>query len=225
MHAAQTIKPPGTKVDQPNPAVAGFGGEPFSFWKEPAVIALNDFKYKSLSNWAFNISVGCVHACRFCYVPSAATNKQAPKLKSYGVNDPDEEWGEYSLLRPWDEKKFLASLRRAEKMPVSKLKRDGNRAVMFCTTTDPYQTFKGSTLEKKNLLNQSAESLVRKALEAIRDHSTLNVRILTRSQLAKKYFELFKTFGNRLVFGMSLPTLNNKLSKITSPRPQPHRNG
>lgn len=191
--------------------------EPFDFWNSAAVIAPNNFKYKSLSNWAFNISVGCSHACRFCYVPSAATNKQAPSLKKYGVNDPDEQWGEYSLLRPWDEKKFLASLKEAEGTPKIKLKVDGNRAVIFCSTTDPYQVFKASTPEKRKLLNDSAFVLVEKALIAIRDRSTLNVRILTRSPLAKRHFDLFKTFCDRLVFGMSLPTLNNQLAKIYEP--------
>ena len=192
--------------------------EPFDFWRRPAVIASNDFKYKSLSNWAFNISVGCSHACRFCYVPSAATNKQGPELAQYGVTKPDEEWGAFSLLRPWDEKKFLASLKKAENTPASALKTDGNRAVMFCSTTDPYQTFKASTPGKTKLLNKSAAALVRNALIAIRDHSTLNVRILTRSPLARLDFALFKTFGDRLVFGMSLPTLDNTRSKIYEPK-------
>jgi DNA repair photolyase len=191
--------------------------EPFDFWKSAAVIAPNNFKYKSLSNWAFNISVGCSHACRFCYVPSASTNKYESALKEYGVNDPDEQWGAYSLLRPWDEKKFLASLKKAESTPKNELKADGNRAVIFCSTTDAYQTFKASTPEKTKLLNDSAFALVEKALIAIRDRSTLNVRILTRSPLAKRHFDLFKTFCDRLVFGMSLPTLNNQLAKIYEP--------
>jgi DNA repair photolyase len=201
-------------------SAAGAGspkGEPFDFWPHPAVISENNFKYKSLSNWAFNISMGCSHACRFCYVPDTSANWQAEELRKYGVEDPDEEWGSYSLLRPWDEHEFLKSLKSAEETPQEKLKPDGNRAVMFCTTTDAYQTFKASTLEKSKLLNQSAEALVRKALEAIRDHSTLNVRILTRSPLAKRDFDLFKSFRNRLVFGMSLPTMNDKLSKIYEP--------
>ena len=195
-------------------------GEPFDFWpeKNPAVIAKNGFKYKSLSNWTFNISVGCSHACRFCYVPSAATNRQIRTLEKFGVKSAGNEWGDYSLLRHWNEEAFLVSLRAAEKTPKSKLKPDGNRAVMFCSTTDPYQTFKGSTPEKTALLQSSARALVRKALETIRDKSTLNVRILTRSPLAQKDFDLFKSFGNRLVFGMSLPTLNNKLSKIYEPK-------
>jgi DNA repair photolyase len=60
--------------------------------------------------------------------------------------------------------------------------------------------------------------LVRRSLELIRDHSTLNVRILTRSPLARSDFDLFKTFGNRLVFGMSLPTLRNDLAKVYEPK-------
>jgi radical SAM superfamily enzyme YgiQ (UPF0313 family) len=73
---------------------------PVDFWHAPALIAENNFVYKSLSNWAFNVAVGCSHACRFCYVPSAATIKQGPKLAEYGVKDPDAEWGDYVLLRP-----------------------------------------------------------------------------------------------------------------------------
>lgn len=110
---------------------------PVGLWHAPAVIAPNNFIYKSLSNWAFNVAVGCSHACRFCYVPSAATIKQGPQLARYGVEDPDAEWGDYVLLRPWDEPKFLASLRVAEGTPRTALKPDGNRAVIYCSTTDP----------------------------------------------------------------------------------------
>src|SRR5881296_28858 len=108
-------------------------------WSSPAIIAPNNFVYKSLSNWAFNIAVGCSHACRFCYVPSAATIKQGATLAEYGVEDPDAEWGNYVLLRPWDEQKFLTSLLAAERTPKKTLKLDGNRAIIYCSTTDPYQ--------------------------------------------------------------------------------------
>src|SRR5580765_4729692 len=68
---------------------------PVGMWSSPAVIAPNNFIFKSLSNWAFNVAVGCSHACRFCYVPSAATIKQGARLRAYGVENPDTEWGEY----------------------------------------------------------------------------------------------------------------------------------
>ena len=111
--------------------------EPFDFWHQHLSVSVNNFKFKSLSQWACNISVGCAHACRFCYVPSAATRRQAATLKQYGVTDPDAQWGEYSLLRTWDKGKFLASLNAAKNTPKVKLKVDGNRAVIFCSTTDP----------------------------------------------------------------------------------------
>jgi DNA repair photolyase len=191
---------------------------PLGFWSNPAVIQTNNFIHKSLSNWSFNIAIGCGHACRFCYVPSAATIKLGPKLAEYGVEDPDAEWGDYVLLRPWEERKFLASLEQAESTPRSELSRDGNRAVIYCSTTDPYQVFRCSDAKLRDQLSRSAEYLVRRSLELIRDHSTLRVRILTRSPLARRDFALFKSFGNRLLFGMSLPTLRNDLAKIYEPK-------
>ena len=191
---------------------------PVGMWSSPAVIAENNFIYKSLSNWALNVAIGCSHACRFCYVPSAATIKQGPKLAQYGVIDPDSEWGNYVLLRPWNEERFLASLRTAENTPRSQLKRDGNRAVIYCSTTDPYQVIRHPHPEQQKLLSQHARHLVRRSLQLIRDRSTLNVRILTRSPLARADFDLFKSFGRRLLFGMSLPTLRNDLAKVYEPK-------
>jgi DNA repair photolyase len=192
--------------------------ERVGMWHAPAVIAENNFVYKSLSNWAFNVAVGCSHACRFCYVPSAATIKQGAKLSKFGVKDPDVEWGDYVLLRPWDEDKFLASLRAAHDVPRSRLKRDGNRAVIYCSTTDPYQVFRHPDPTQQKMLSHHARKLVRRSLELIRDLSTLNVRILTRSPLARLDFDLFKSFGSRLVFGMSLPTMRNDLAKLYEPK-------
>jgi len=192
--------------------------EPVDFWHAPAVIAENHFVYKSLSNWAFNVAVGCSHACRFCYVPSAATIKQGPKLAEYGVKDPDADWGEYVLLRPWNEQKFLASLRSAENTPAKLLKPDGNRAVIYCSTTDPYQVIRHPNPERRRELAEHARFLVRRSLELVRDHSTISVRILTRSPLARADFDLFKSLGKRLVFGMSLPTLRNDLAKVYEPK-------
>ena len=191
-------------------------GEKIDIWSQPETVQANNFKFKSLSNWSFNTAVGCTHGCRFCYVPRIA-EKQESLLKQYGVEDPDSEWGQYSLLRIWDADKFYTSLNNAIKTGPAKLMPDGNRAIMFCSTTDPYQMFKAGSPEKSKTLMTRSEQMVRNALEIIRDHSNLNVRILTRSPLAKKHFELFKSFGNRLMFGMSLPTLNDKLARVYEP--------
>jgi len=132
-------------LSQPIP---GISKEPIGFWQHPVTIQPNNFVHKSLSNWAVNIAVRCGHACRFCYVPSAATNKMAPALKQYGVENPDAQCGEYALLREWNEREFLRSLGKAERTPMDRF-------------------------------------VVRRSLELIRDYSSLRVRILTRSPLAK----------------------------------------
>jgi DNA repair photolyase len=197
-------------------------------WHRPATIERNHFKFKSLSCWAYNVAVGCGHACRFCYVP-AVTGKgaTAAAMKKLGVQDPDAEWGEYVFPRKWDKGAFMASLRAAEQTPAHELNADGNRAVMLCTTTDPYQTIghgAGEAAQQhRPTLQAQLDSLVREALVLMcwgpmNGSHPLNVRILTRSPLARRDFPLMKQFGKRLLFGMSIPTLNNKLAKIYEPR-------
>jgi len=137
------------------------------------------------------------------------------------VEDPDAQWGDYVILRPWDEEVFRKSVQRAERIPRATLNEDGNRAVIYCSTTDAYQVFPAAAGEKRKLLEQAARHMVRRSLEIIRDESTLHVRILTRSPMAVRDFDLFKTFGNRLVFGMSLPTLMTGCSKSTSAGARP----
>jgi DNA repair photolyase len=196
----------GVKKTEAKSMVAGI-------WTNDLQINPNKFVHKSLSDWSVNIAVGCCHKCKFCSVASTSTNKQFEKLKCFDVDDPDAEWGNYVLLRKFDEDSFMSSLMKAELR--QDLSFDGNRAIIYCSTTDPYQTITGVPNHKQ--LNEYARFLVRHSLELIRDCSTLNVRILTRSPLAKSDFDLFKSFGNRLVFGMSLPTLNEKVSRIYEP--------
>jgi DNA repair photolyase len=183
----------------------------------PGIIAKTGFKHKSLSAFSFNPVVGCTHGCRFCYVPSTSTNKLTPQLSTLGVIDPDADWGNYVFVREWDEIRFLRSLRTAQNTPVEELPADGNRAVMFCSTTDPYQVVRNPDPATGRELTKALQASVRRALELTRDHSDLNVRILTRSPMAKLDFDLMRSFGSRLLFGMSVPTLNDKLARIYEP--------
>ena len=88
----------------------------------------------------------------------------------------------------------------------------------YCSTTHPYQVIHQPAPERQRRLGLHARRLVRRSLELIRDHSTLDVRSLTRSPLARADFDLFQSFGPRLLFGMSLPTLRNDLAKVYEPR-------
>lgn len=193
-------------------------------WDHPATIERNHFVAKSLSSWSYNVAVGCEHGCRFCYVPSVSTIKLGPKLKEYGVQDPDVEWGDYLMVRKWDPRRLQASLKKAQNTPVSELNQDGNRAVMLCTTTDPYQVVRHKDPARRAELTFELLQVVQGGLHGILHDSDLNVRILTRSPLAVRDFDIFKRFGKRLLFGMSIPTLNCRLAKVYEPRvPAPAR--
>ena len=195
----------GTKGEEP--AKARHIGD----WEHHAVVARSYFKHKSLCCWSVNVAMGCLHGCTFCYVPSTSANKQEKGLGKKGVKNPGGEWGQYGFLRNWDEKKFLASLRKAENTPRDDLNPDGNRAVIYSSTTDPYQAWPTPELRERS------REIMRRSLELIRDRSSLNVRILTRSPLAKKDFDLYLSFGHRLVFCMSIATLNNRLARMYEP--------
>ena len=146
-----------------------------------------------------------------------STNKLKRQLGAYGVDDPVGQWGQHAFLRPWDEQKFLASLQKTEAIPNAELNADGNRAIFFCSTTDPYPAVRDSDREKRALLQAHVSFVMRRALELIRDHSTLNVRILTRSPLALQDLDIFKSLGSRLLLGASIPTLDNRLARAHEP--------
>ncbi|MCH1498080.1 MAG: hypothetical protein L7U83_03330 [Akkermansiaceae bacterium] len=182
----------------------------------PVAIVRNNFKHKSLSDWSLNLHVGCMHRCRFCFCPSVNV-QQNNRIKSHGVADPVNDWGSYLLVRPWNEKRFRASLLKAENTPLEQLSHDGNRAIMASTMTDPYQVIRERDLIKQRRMQDIARSTRRRALESIRDHSTLNVRLLTRSPFAREDFEIMKSFGSRLLLGSSIPTLDTKLARFFEP--------
>lgn len=184
----------------------------------PATIEPNNFRYKSLSAWCCNTFLGCMHACPICFAPETSANKQKQMLGAFGIFDPVLDWGRYLLLRPLDKKKFLASLHKATRKQPGLRKRDGNDAVMFCSTTDAYQVIHHPDPDTQRRFQRMARDSRRWMLEAIRDHSDLNVRILTRSPLAREDFDIFRSFGNRLLLGTSLPTLDAEISRIYEPK-------
>jgi len=203
----------------------------FDIIPSKTVIAESNFQHKSLCCFSCNIATGCCHGCSFCYVPETATIKQEARLENIlglipeawkeerlaGNHWGDTQWGNYSFLREWDEAEFKKSLKAASRK-VDSLPPDGNRAVMFCTTTDPYQTLAiPGNPGKTTILNAHRRNMVRRSLEMIRDFSDLNVRILTRSPLAVEDFDIYKTFGDRLLFGMSIPTLDPHWSSVYEP--------
>ena len=149
-------------------------------------------------------------------------------IREHGILDPDLNWGSYALLRKWDPEKFLRSVQKAERTDPDALPADGNRAVMFCTTTDPFQSFgaqpgedlsdRSSGLDR-DLLRGYRRRIMVEALDIIRTTSTLRVRILTRGQPSDAEWAAMAAFNSsgRLLFGVSLPTLDDGLRKLYEP--------
>jgi len=148
---------------------------------QPVMIEQNSFGYKSLSSWCCNTFLGCMHACPICFAPETSANKQKQMLKSFGILYPGLEWGRCLLLRPLDERRFLTSLRRAERTYPGLRKLDGNDVIMFCRTTDAYQVIHHSDPTEQRRFQRMARDSRRWMLKSICDHSALNVRVLTRS--------------------------------------------
>jgi DNA repair photolyase len=195
-------------------------------WDLPVEVNLNDFKYKSLSAFSLNVAIGCFFGCLFCYVPSASTLSLGWRLLRFGILDADSEWGTYCLIRRWDEAHFRNSLRLALATPLSKLAPDGHRAIMMSTNTDPYQPIFHPDAAMRRKLQDYLRMVVRRCLEVLLEPEfrELNVRVQTRGLDVEKDFDLMEKFGDRLLLGMSIPTLNNSLAKIYEPKaPAPTR--
>lgn len=186
-------------------------------WDKSVSLGISGLDQKSLCYWAINLGVGCMHGCLFCYVPEVSTIKLAPKLSTLGVHDPDSEWGQYVFIRPLDEAKLIGELKRAERVPLDQLPPGANRAILLCSTTDPYQVIRNSDPQEQKRLNAQLKEVRRRTLELILELTTLNVRILTRSPLVKEDFDLLRKFGDRVLLGMSIPSLNDKLVRVYEP--------
>jgi DNA repair photolyase len=191
---------------------------PDPFWPHPLTVERTGFKNKALGAFHVNLAIGCSHGCRFCYVPSVSTVKQARALRKMGTSHPMFGWGGYLYPRIWDEHAFRLSLRKAMRTPDRELLPDGNRAVFYCSTTDAFQVSRHPDSNVRRFHQDQMDLLFRRSLEIIRDESDLRVRILTRSPLAASHFDLMKTLGDRLLFGMSIPSLDDELVRLYEPQ-------
>jgi DNA repair photolyase len=97
---------------------------------------------------------------------------------------------------------------------------------MMSTNTDAYQPVIHPDPVMRKKLQEYLRSMVRRTLEILLEpeFARLNLRIQTRGLAAEGDFDLMQKFGNRILFGMSVPTLNNALARIYEPKaPAPTR--
>ena len=191
---------------------------PVGFWHTSAVIQPNNFVTRVFHNGlSISQSAAAMGAVFVMFQAQQRSNKdRCCEITASPIRTKNGEL--HSFCDPGMRGNFQHRCVLRSDCQNGKSSGDSNRAVIYCSTTDPYQVIYHPISARQRELTRAARYLIVRSLELIRDCSTLNVRILTRSPLARLDFDLFRSFGKRLVFGMSLPTTRNDLAKIYEPR-------
>lgn len=158
---------------------------------------------KGLCDYVINVASGCLHGCTFCYVPSTpAIRTKQRQLKNQGVNDPQMDWGKYLFVREDIPEKLDKILTLKKTLPQTFA---GQGIVLLCSGTDPYQ-------------NKQTAIVTRETVKVLLKHK-LKVRILTRSPLWVNDMDILR--NPNVIVGMSIPYLNDTLSRKIEPQAPP----
>jgi len=163
-----------------------------------AAISPSQLWKKRLGDWVLNPYVGCEHGCYHCYCPVM------PGVKFANRGHAQRDWGKYLFPKPG----LVDCLRdQLRNFTPDRAKRTewGDGWILMSFLTDCY-----TPAEAKH-------RLTRQCLELLLD-SGHKVRVQTRSALAERDFDLFVAHRDRVLFGTSLPHLNDSLSRVLEPR-------
>ncbi len=155
---------------------------------------------KGLCDYVVNVASGCTHGCTFCYVPSTPVIR-ARKSHFYekGIENPQMDWGNYILTRNEVPSKLESILNKKRTWRETN---SGKGVVMLCSGTDPYQ-------------NQQTAHITREAIKILIKHQK-KIRILTRSP--RWIQDLDTLIEKDITVGMSLPHLDDSLSRVIEPK-------
>jgi DNA repair photolyase len=153
---------------------------------------------KRLGDWVLNPYIGCEHGCYHCYCPAM------PGVRFSNRGHTQREWGKYLFPKP----NLVASLREQLcSFTPERAKRTewGDGWILMSFLTDCY-----TPAEAKHRLTRQCLELLLAA-----GHK---VRVQTRSALAERDFDLFAAHPGRVLFGTSIPHLDDPLSRVLEPR-------
>lgn len=158
---------------------------------------------KGLCDYVINIASGCLHGCTFCYVPSTpAIRTRQTQLQEKGVADPQMDWGKYLFIREGIPEKLDQILCRKKSWNETKA---GQGIVLLCSGTDPYQ-------------NKQTSTIARETIKVLSKYHK-RVRILTRGLLWVDDLDILN--HPNIIVGMSLPNLDDILSRKIEPQAPP----
>ena len=158
---------------------------------------------KGLCDYVINIASGCLHGCTFCYVPSTPVIRaRQPHFKEKGVDNPQMDWGKYLFIREQVPEKLEDILSRKRIWHETP---SGRGVVLLCSGTDPYQ-------------NKQTADITRRTVQTLLKYNK-RVRILTRGLLWLNDLDIL--IHPNVTVGMSLPYLDDKLSRQIEPSSPP----
>lgn len=154
---------------------------------------------KGLCDYVINPALGCTHGCGFCYVPSTPGVRFKSKwLDDQGVDNPQLDWGKYLFVR-----NIIPNLeKQLSKSKIWETTPSGKGVVLFSSTTDPFQ-------------NKRVAQITVEAVKILIKHKK-RIRILTRSPIWTNYLDTL--VHPNVTVGMSLPTLDDQLSRKLEPK-------
>ena len=153
---------------------------------------------KKLGDWVINTYVGCEHGCRHCYCPAM------PGVKFHNEGRTQEEWGHYLVPKHGIDDALKRELRA---FTPTRARRTawGDGWVLMSFLTDCYTP------------SEARHGLTRKCLTLLLEAGH-RVRILTRSCLAERDFDLLSAHPGQVLFGTSVPYLDDGLARVLEPR-------
>lgn len=176
-----------------------------------ALLSKSSLNSKHLCDYVVNVATGCRHGCKFCYVPSTPNIRTRPDMleEEAGVEDAQQEWGNYVLYRDGLGEKLDEHLDR---------KRTWDRTEKGCGIV-------GISFSTDCYMDGRAGKITKNVVKALASHDKY-ARVLTRNPiLALQDLDVFIDAGKHVTIGSSIPSLNRDEVLAIEPRaPSPdHR--
>ncbi|MFA9418334.1 radical SAM protein [Natrinema sp. HArc-T2] len=176
-----------------------------------AILSESGLNSKHLCDYVVNVATGCRHGCKFCYVPSTPNIRTRPDMleEELGVENGQEEWGDYVLYRDGLGERLDAHLDRKRKWRKT---RRGRGVVGVSFSTDCY-------------MDGRAGKITRNVVRSLTDREKYT-RVLTRNPiLALQDLDVFIEGGEYVTIGSSIPCMDaDQVGAIEPKAPVPeHR--
>jgi len=173
--------------------------------KDPTetILSQSSLKEKYLCDYVINVASGCIHGCEFCYVPATPNIKfRGDMLKEEaGVDDGQEEWGEYALYRDDIPEEIDGLLDRKRTWNQS---RGGQGIVGISYSTDCY-------------MDRRAGEITRAVVDSLARHNRY-ARVQTRNPvLAAQDLDVYIQHPEYVTVGSSINSLNAEAISAIEP--------